>query len=209
MRFRTVISISLFLLLSLSSISIKAIDPPQGLKWEMTFDEVKGVLSQTKELGIKELSQKGLPKGFKSYSDLRIPDGYSRSELKGAKLLEKKVKRSYLVFDEANKLSSFQYFLLFDQGRGQCWSYHADFKHLLEQKYGKPILDETDEHIRQRDIADGVKYSVIWEDSSGCQINLIISNQSLGSDFYLIFLIYSVNGYAGLLDEKRSKNDDF
>ncbi len=205
-----------------SNLPILAYDPPQSLKWGMSFEEVKNVIKDSPDLEIKEPNKKELPKGYREYKELRFPDdySYSRAELKGAKLLDKKLKRTFLVFDNANGLSSFQYFLLFDndetnKGYRKCWVFHSDLKSALETKYGAPTTDETDEDIRQKPIASGVKYSVLWEDSTGSQIELLITRQTHkilgigGIDEYIIFLIYSVNGYFDLLKENKIETDEF
>lgn len=205
------VAILVFCLLA-TSVSTREISPPRGLLWKMPLAQLKVYLQESDGLKVKSKHQK-LGKAYREYPELEFPDGFFRAEIKKAKLRDKKVQRTYAVFNESDEMVSFQYLLKWDnnksyKGARKAWVYHSDLKDLLQNKYGKPMLDESHEVVRARDIASGTKYTTRWSDSSGVNISLIVTRQTHNLviakvDAFLVFLIYSMPG-----ETKAMKMDD-
>jgi len=96
-----------------------------------------------------------------------------------------------------------------DKGMRKCWVFHSNIKDALTGKYGEPVVDESTEIIRSREIPSGVKYSTIWKDSTGETINLVITRQTHNmiiakADAYLVFVIYGRAGYFEIGDTQKA-----
>jgi len=187
----------IFLALLILSASSLAIDAPKQLKWGMHYEDARHLLEE-QNLRVGKSHQHQLTKGYREYSELQIPEGWYRVEVKDCRLLERKTQRVYLIFNDSVQLISFQYIMGWDnddqnKGARKCWVFHEDLKQALVHKYGDPILDETTEVIRGLDIPSGITYRVRWEDSTGSLLNLLITRQTHYAliatiDVYLIFL---------------------
>lgn len=196
---------------------VKAIEPPRSLSWGLTYDSVRTALQAADKLEVKPLSKKGLPKGYKEYSELQLPRGFYRAEIEKVKLLKKDVQRTYAVFDTASKLVAFQYILKWDndqsyKGFRKCWVYFGDLKRSLLEKYGTPTIDETTESVRGEDMPSGLKYATTWIDSLGNRIDLEITRQTHNAiigkiDGYLVFLIYTSSSW-GIREVQDVTDDD-
>ena len=192
------------------SATCSAFDPPRGLKWGMTYQEAKDTFP-----ALGKLSREKLPKGYREYPELRTGGSNYRAEAKDLKLLDKKAKRTYLVFDSTMRLTQFQYIFLWDndesnKGLRKSWVYHYDLALSLSQKYGPPSIDETKEE-RGKSISSGVGFRMIWEDTNKSIIILTITRQRHDAviavvDEYMVLLVYSPTAIDMM--GQRDVNDD-
>ena len=190
----------IILALMLQSGSTFSYDPPKSLEWGMSYLDVKEKLSTEHGIKVKGLSQKNPGKAYREYPELQLPDGYFRSEAKKIKLLKKKAKRTYTIYDQDSSLTAFHYILKWDndksyKGMRKCWVYHSNIKAALIKKYGEPNEDEVTELIRAENMPSGTKYVTTWKDEDGSKIYLEITRQThniiIGKvDAFLIFVLY-------------------
>jgi len=196
-----------------------AFEPPKDLQWGMPYDSVKSKLKRIDDIQLKDLNQENPGKGYKEYPELQLPSEFYRAEAKKLKLLDKKVQRTYLIFDPLKNLSGFHYILKWDnnpkdyKGYRKCWVYFSDLKQILLSKYGEPTLDETAETIRGENMPSGQKYTTMWQDSSGSSISLEITRQTHNAiistiDAFLIFVIYSSPGIDAYREIEMTTGDE-
>jgi hypothetical protein len=189
---------------------VLAIDPPKGLHWGDNLGRVEAALWGDPDKVTLEPGNKDKPRrGYREYSEMWLPKGFSRHEIKNAKVNGKKAERTELFLDSAETLRSFHYIFLFDNdetgnkvGKGyrKAWVFHSELKALLIQKYGAPKRDEATEDERDRVVASGSKYATIWSDSTGSKVTLYITRQTHDAviavvDAFLVLLIYDSPGY--------------
>lgn len=204
--------------LALLATGATAIDPPKGLRWGQTHEEVMATLNELpkdERIEVKE---------SKELEDL--PEGFKAAELKNVKLFGKKTKEARVVFDSTGGLCAVQYAFVWEnkektdnmfesanKGREKSWEYHDELLQALQTKYERPSATFPAE-LQGRDVSSGTKLKTEWVDSlTGDKIILAITRQKRNVvlawiDNYIVVLLYHSPNYTeAKKDEIRGKDD--
>ena len=167
------------------------IDPPLGLKWSMTYPEVKETLdAKKKEEGSPKL--KGLKDKF--YSEIvndKVYRGLKAALLRGIGLLGEEGD-GYAFFDSSGLLCAVEY----DFCCGNMWNFHSSLLEALRQKYGPPSKDETS-GLQSGEIGVGHPLKTVWQDStsrSALEVRIQQSISELNSSRYLRVIVFYRSG---------------
>lgn len=195
-----------------------AIDPPKGLRWGQTIDEVRRTLqdlSKDERIEVKKA---------KALKDL--PNGFQAAELKRVKLFGEKAKEARVVFDSTQALCAVQYGFVWanqektnnmfespNKGRDRSWEYHGELLQALKTKYGDPTTTIPLDIIGG-DISSGSKLRTEWMDSlTGDKIILAITRQKRNVvlsriDNYVVILLYHSPSYTEAKEDEIRETDD-
>jgi hypothetical protein len=195
--------VSLIAMLAFVASACWAIDPPKGLSWGMTYDQVKTKLESAAD-------KKDQSKLKESKTGKDLADGFTRAEIEKIEVLKKKPEKAYAIFQNDSGLCAVYYVFrwkndekeetMFDskgKGRSKCWGFHQDLVNALASKYGDPTSDET-LGKRGEVVGNGVRFNTTWTDDSGSELIAYVtrSTKNMGPlgrlDDYYVILLYQI-----------------
>jgi hypothetical protein len=195
-----------------------AIDPPKGLLWGQTHEEVVATLN--------ELPKDERIEAKQSKKSEDLPEGFEAAEIKNVKLFGKKTEEARVVFDPTGGLCAVQYAFVWqntektdnmfesaNKGRDKSWEYHDELFQALRTKYGEPGTTIPME-LQGRDVSSGTKLKTEWVDSlTGDKILLAITRQKRNVvltmiDNYIVVLLYHSPSYTEAKKDETRESDD-
>ena len=133
---------------------VLAYDPPKGLHWGMSYQEVKKTLEglpKEKKVKVKKLEKK---RSKTLLSRDQVPSSISVARLGTVKLFDKKSEAAFVFFHNEKGLCGIEYIFdwindkddknQFMRGRDHSWKYYQNLVKALTNKYGPPEYDETE-----------------------------------------------------------------
>ncbi len=164
-----------------------AFNPPKGLSWGMTYDEVRNKLenpSKGEKAKIKKLSKDHKTHTF--YPVHELPEGYRYAEIEKVKLLGEEADEILAVFDEDGALSVFQYHFRIITGDesetiNKMWSYYQKLTDVLKKKYGEPTRNQVTPTDFGAPLSKDTYLETVWDDeNSGDRIRVIVTLFQIG-----------------------------
>jgi hypothetical protein len=193
----------LIVVLVIATTNAFAFDPPKGLKWGMTYDEVKAKLENPDagdKVKVKKLSKNHKTRTF--FPEHNLSEGYKSAQLEKIKLLDNKVKTAYAVFDTKGKFTVLQY--QFDNITGEdtgdinkMWVYYQKLTDALKKKYGEPTRNQVTPIDFGIDIPKDTYLETAWVDEKGGdEIRVYVAHFKIGGGLLSLRLHYVILKYA-------------
>jgi hypothetical protein len=184
--------------------SLFAQDPPKGLEWEMTYEQVKAnlkTLPKNEESKVGKLVKSSSKIGLGVFKIPTLPGANVATFDKNLEIADEKINTSYLYFHPQKGLCSVYYQCRFIKDyKDKAWNYFKRVQTILSAKYGEPDksipLDMPHVGVLQES-----PYKANWIFEDGRTISLSLgSSKSFIENFY-VEIQYCTNAYYELIKE--------
>lgn len=183
-----------------------AIEPPKGLAWGMSYEDVKIQLEtepdKDKRMKIEKLKEE--KKLFPSFLTAKIKD---------AEFFDKKTQTAYAIFSMDKKLLSMYFTFEWTNdeesgltrkggtGRRNCWEFHQKLVGGLTAKYGEPTKNDVNDEDVGKIITNKSWFETTVGDEAGNEISVGLTrnvSKVLGAelDKYYVHFVYQSKEYV-------------
>jgi hypothetical protein len=217
-----VLSLLLVILALLAVEPARGYDPPKGLKWGMTYEEVVDKLKlQPKDeaIDVKKLEEPKRQNAQFFFPDKKTLQGFEVAKLEKVRILGKKADNSLAVFSDSAGLVLTQYGIRINEGNdandlGELWSTYQRFREVLVSKYGAPTQNQITSSEIGKELPIGTNLITEWKDSTtNDAIRLIVQNRgekALGVtmiSFLNVYLEYASRAWLEDYRQRMLQND--
>jgi len=220
---RTGVLTSLLVILALLAVEpARGYDPPKGLKWGMTYEEVVDKLKlQSKDdaIDVKKLEEPKRQNAQFFFPDKKTLQGFEVAKLEKVRILRKKADHSLAVFSDSAGLVLTQYGIFINEGNdannlGELWSTYQRFREVFVSKYGAPTQNQITSSEIGKELPIGTYLLTEWKDSTtNDAIRLIVQNRGekvLGVtmvSFLYVYLEYASRAWLENYRQRMLQND--
>lgn len=213
-----------------AAVAAKAYDPPRGLKWKMSYQEVESILGSPKgddALRLNKLEDPNRQNAQFFYPHRNALKGLKVARIDKVKLAEEKAEYSCAVFSDSLGLVALQYGLMIGSGsggdektlyetktNGRFWTTYQRLLELLSTKYGQPTENQITPGELGMPLPQGSDLKTVWFDSTtGDAIRLILQRRKeklalITVDFLCIYLEYASRAWLEEYRTRAIENED-